>query len=1062
MLARICLFLVLFATVATCSVSFADTIDGPSTIVTLDGNDWLLATDPQNVGRQQQWFNAPRPEAKPTEVPWIIQEPFPGYHGVAWYWRNFKAPQNPNSEGRYLIRFWAVDYLAEVWLNGRPVGSHEGGETPFTLDVTDAIKPGKENRLAVRVLNPTIEPIDGITLKQTPRQAKEIPYRAGGAFNHGGIMDSVELLVAPPVRIEDLCVRPDPKTGIIRIEANIRNAAKQSAQGRIEFTVAPASSGPTLAFSVARRDLPVGDTLVAGQLRVENPRLWDVDDPILYRVTARVRTDGSDAVDESSTRCGFRDFRFENGYFRLNGRRIYLRSAHTCNHFPIGLRLPRDPDLLRRDFLNMKVMGFNSIRFIWGGSMRSQLDLCDEIGLMVYNESHAALPMQDSPKMAERFDRAVGELIRRDRNHPSIVIWGLLNETPLGSVHSHALGMLPLVRSLDETRLVMFSSGRWDLLGGGGGIGGVPGLRLWPTHNPTEPWAGVNATDKTVKALGITWPSKHLALHPGPKNEYSAVRWTAPAAGQIAIEAKFVGLADKATTDVHVLHNGHALFDAVLNLNESGNEAQFSKTITVAPGDRIDCVVGSGNGSYGGDTTGLALTIKTADKTFDAAAEFDTAANPNGNWSYGRMTPAATPDAASFAAYSDKKPSSPTAGSLSNPGTTEWQDILADQHYYPRVPQTAAATGHLRHAGAGAQPIYLTEYGIGSAVDLWRATRHFEQRRAERLEDAQFFNDKLNRFLADWKQWQLADTFNRPEDFFMESLRKMAGQRTLGLNAIRSNPNIIGYSLTGAIDHVMCGEGLTTLFRELKPGTIDAIFDGWAPLRWCLFAEPANIYRKSKVHVEAVLANEDVLLPGDYPARLQVIGPNNTPVFDQTVTVTIPKLDSRKEAPLATKYFEEDILIDGPAGEYQFLATFERGAAAAGGKAVFHLADPAEMPPVETEVVLWGEDPALAKWLADHGIRTRPFASTTPTTREVILASNQPGTPEAFRELARRMARGSTVCSSRPRSLRKGINQPAACLWSTRAGLAPSTAGSISKTNGQNATRSSTDCRRAD
>ena len=99
-----------------------------STVVSLDGDQWLLATDPKNVGGQQKWFERPRPEAKPTRVPWIIQEAFPGYHGVAWYWRDFTPPANPHAEGRYLLRFWAVDYMADVWLNGVRVGEHEGGE----------------------------------------------------------------------------------------------------------------------------------------------------------------------------------------------------------------------------------------------------------------------------------------------------------------------------------------------------------------------------------------------------------------------------------------------------------------------------------------------------------------------------------------------------------------------------------------------------------------------------------------------------------------------------------------------------------------------------------------------------------------------------------------------------------------------------------------------------------------------------------------------------------------------------------------------------------------------
>ena len=133
-------------------------------VLTLDGDAWRLATDPRNVGREEKWFAAPRTNAVPTRVPWIIQDAFPGYHGVAWYWRELDVPQNPYAGGRCLLRFWAVDYLAEVWLNGVRVGGHEGGETPFTLDVTDTIHPGAKNLLAVRVLNPTHERIDGVVL----------------------------------------------------------------------------------------------------------------------------------------------------------------------------------------------------------------------------------------------------------------------------------------------------------------------------------------------------------------------------------------------------------------------------------------------------------------------------------------------------------------------------------------------------------------------------------------------------------------------------------------------------------------------------------------------------------------------------------------------------------------------------------------------------------------------------------------------------------------------------------------------------------------------------------
>ena len=362
--------------------------------------------------------------------------------------------------------------------------------------------------------------------------------------------------------------------------------------------------------------------------------------------------------------------------------------------------------------------------------------------------------------------------------------------------------------------------------------------------------------------------------------------------------------------------------------------------------------------------------------------------------------------------------------------------MLSDRHVYPRVPHTAEIIQSLRNLEGPQQPVFLSEYGIGSAVDLWRAVRHFEQRGAEGLEDAQFFRDKLNRFLADWEHWRLDEIYARPEDFFMESLKKMAGQRTLGLNAIRSNPNIVGHSLTGAIDHVMCGEGLTTLFRELKPGTIDAIYDAWAPLRWCLFAEPVHIARGAEVHLEAVLANEDVLAPGEYPVRLQVVGPEQTRILDRTIRVTIPERQSEAEPPLARLCFAEDVVVDGPSGKYRFLATFQRGAAAAGGQAEFYVTDPAEMPAVEGEVVLWGDDPGLAQWLAEHGIRTRPFFPAAARQREVILVSGTPAAPggaEAFGELARRIARGSTVVFLSPEVFAQG-DRPTAWLPLARKG----------------------------
>lgn len=981
----------------------------PTSVVSLDGDRWLLAPDPNNVGRQQQWWQDPRADAKQTKVPWIIQDAFPGLHGVFWYWRDFEVPASDRPGGKYLLRFWAVDYAAEVWLNGQRVGAHEGGESPFVLDITNAVKPNASNRLAVRVLNPTHEPIDGIVLTQTPHRNKALPYGPGSAWDQGGIWDSVELLSTPAVWVEDVFVRPDWKTGNVRIQANLRNLSPGGVPARVEFAIAPAASGQTIVAVTETRELPPGDTLVEGRIAVPDHRLWELNDPYLYRVTCRVAAEKPKLVDELAVRCGFRDFRFENGAFRLNGRRIYLRSSHTGNCCPIGLEMPHDPDILRRDLVNAKAMRFNMIRFIAGMPKRYQLDLCDEIGLMVYDESYASWLLADSPQMGQRYDESILGMVRRDRNHPSVVMWGMLNETSDGPVFRHATGILPRLRPLDDSRVVMLNSGQWDFQRGNR----MAGLEVWrPSDRQDNPCIIRNGTAHPISGLGITWAPGELSFHPGQLGEYAALRWTAPADEAIELTAGFVTIAERATTDVHVLHNGKELFAGFVNVRDGGRQAQFQRSVSVHKGDVIDCACGYGNGDYGADTTALAVVIKTAGgKVYDAAADFSLAPQPGSPWSYGQLAPGAAPKSDTFRPFSYSL-ALERVGGLSNPGTTAWQDVLSDQHPYPRVPHTAEIIHRLRTLDGSGLPVFVSEYGVGSAVDLLRVVRHYEQLGKTAVEDARFYRSWRDQFLADYKRWKLDEVFDRPEDFFEQSIARMAGQRLLGLNALRSNPNVIGHSMTGTVDQGMTAEGLWTTFRELKPGTTDAVFDGFAPLRWCLFVEPVHVYRQMPVRLEAVLANEDVLRPGKYPVRLEVVGPDQARIVERSLVVEIPDSTGKPESPMVTPVFAEQIAIDGPPGKYRFLATFAEGAAAAGGQAEFYVSDPAQMPPVETPVTLWGEDAGLAKWLVEHGIRTQTFAPAAPARRELILAAETaaaPGGATAFAELASRMARGSTV-----------------------------------------------------
>jgi len=980
-------------------------------ILLLDGT-WLLVPDPNNIGREQEWWREPQPGAKETPVPWIIQDAFPDYHGVAWYWRDFTAPVNPHEAGRYLLRFWAVDYKADVWVNDTYIGSHEGGEDPFVLDATEAVVPGAVNHMAVRVLNPTDEPIDGIVLKETPHQVKD------GFLNIGGIVESVELLVTPPVRIRDLFVMPEYGTGRIRIRTEVDNALEAVQRCQLVFTVAPAGSGETLDVVQWEKDVPPGQSVLAAELHVSQPRPWDIDDPFLYRVTIRIERRGSNSFDEQSTRCGFRDFRFQNGYFRLNGRRIFWRSAHTGNFCPVGIFTTRDPELLRRDLLNLKIMGFNGVRYIAGVARpRRVLDLCDEIGLMVYEECYAGWYLKDSPWMAERFDHAVRGMIRRDRNHPSIVMWGLLNESFGGEVFHHAVSTLPLVRALDDTRLVMLNSGRPD---GYTQARTLKDIDMWRTTSSPEYNVTYNPTDKVITQRGSTWQPHQLALHPGVKGEYSVIRWRAPADGEYTITAEFTGIARPHTTvDVHIYGAGEPLFQDFINLNGRGDQVDYSGRVRLHRGDRLDVVVGPGTDDPFGDTTALKMTITSGEGwSDDVVKDFSLENNPNGRWTYGYLAPGEEPDLDTFKAYDVKEPDlAHTIGSLSNPGSQEWEDVLSDLHTYPGAPHSASTIHMLRTTDGGKPPVFISEYGVGSAVDLARLDRLYEQIHASHAGDARFYHGKYVKFMEDWERWKLAETFGRPDDFFRQSNAMMGRLRLFGINALRANPNVVGYSLTGAVDQGLSGEGLTTTFRELKPGTVDALFDGLAPLRWCLFAEPLNVRRSGTVRLEAVLANEDVLSPGEYPVRLDVFGPAGEHVWQHRTTVTIPEV-AAPEPPFALPVFSEEIVIDGQEGKYRFTAAFEKKAAALGGQIDFHVWDPAVMPATDTEVVLWGEAPRLARWLREQGIATTSYNPEGLEQPRVILVSEHPpapGTRREFKRLAYDIARGSVVIFLSPK-----------------------------------------------
>jgi Glycosyl hydrolases family 2, sugar binding domain/Glycosyl hydrolases family 2/Glycosyl hydrolases family 2, TIM barrel domain len=817
--------------------SHSNVASGPNRSLALDG-EWSIATDPGNSGREQRWFVRTSSQASKTKVPSVIQEIFPAYHGVVWYWREFRVPIHPDKLGRFLLRFDAVDYMADVWINGVHVGGHEGSETPFVLDVTTAVMPNATNLAAVRVLNPGSERIDGIALKETPHRNKFFPFFSGASYDSGGIIGSVRLTMVPGVRVEDLFVQPDWKTGKIRVQSNLQNALGKTTPARLHLTVAPDATGAPIASVYHDIEVKPGENRVDAELQVDQPHLWDLQDPYLYRVTTRLQVEITGAH-EYSVRCGFRDFRVVNGYFRLNGKRIFLRSTHTGNHCPIGQILPPDaaPDLLRKDMLYAKAAGFNTVRFI-GVAYPYQLDLCDEIGLMIAEESYADWLLEDSPKMKERWDRSTREMILRDRNHPCVTIWQLLNETAEGPVFRHAYESLALVRSLDESRLVLLSSGRFD-----------GDLSIGTVSNP-----------------------------------------------------------------------GSSEWERMWGSESSG-------------GGRIAMKYPSGVGS-------------------------------------------------------------------------------GDFHFYPIVPQTREADQFARTLGRDSKPIFLSEYGIGSLMDAIHEARMFEQAGARPdLEDFQLMRSMADGLIADWKRLGMEGVYAFPEDMLRDSQHRMARHRLLGFNLVRSNPQLCGYNVTGMLDHAMTGEGIWRFWRDWKPGAMDVMQDGWWPLRWCLFVGTTHAYVGRPFSVEAVLATEDVLRPGGYPARFRISGPHGN-VWERSATVTIPEPPAGQDGPLAVPVFNDEVTLSGPAGSYEVVANLERGGAPLGRSWQFYLSDAASLPKADQTISAWGLDTKVQEWLSKHGVVCKPLEDRDPSQREVIVVGDLSATTsdlKSWKNLARHMARGSSV-----------------------------------------------------
>jgi beta-galactosidase len=362
------------------------------------------------------------------------------YEFVSSYRRRFKLPAEARGK-RVFVDFEGAMTASTVWINGQRLGEYKGGYTPFSFDLTPHLDFDGENVLAVD--------LDSSERPDIPPFGYQIDY-----LTFGGIYREVSLRIVPATFIENVFAKPkevltdhpsldvdcyiqrmEASRDALTLEVSLRDGDRLLAKGTQKIPAAQAGSEPA-AYTVHLEKL--------GAIK-----LWDLTHPNLYNVQVRLLR-GTQAVDEVSRTIGFREAQFTDHGFELNGKVIKLRGLDRHQTFPfVGQAMPgraqrRDAHILRNK------LKCNIVRTSHYPQSRHFLDACDEIGLLVLEEIPGWQHIGAEPWKLISIDN-VGRMIRRDWNHPSIILWGVrINESK--DDHDFYVRTNALAHKLDPTR----------------------------------------------------------------------------------------------------------------------------------------------------------------------------------------------------------------------------------------------------------------------------------------------------------------------------------------------------------------------------------------------------------------------------------------------------------------------------------------------------------------------------------------------------------------------------------------------------------------------------------
>lgn len=434
--------------------------------IDLDG-EWRFVPDPERM-----YVPDHLPDGDPIRVPgcWEAQVARPYGIVTAWYRRRLAIPSEWTDQ-RVVLHFQAVMYRCAVFVDGQHIGGHEGGYTPFELDASAVARPGEEHDLAVYVVNPLnaldAYPAFSVEGPRTDESETELPLaeaphgKQTWYSSQSGIWLSVHAEARPRVALQPPRLRPDLAASAVivgwALDPTGDSAIPDGASLRIDVQD---GDGVT----VKSIEVPHEAVADRGERSIALPeaRLWDLDDPHLYRVTVRLLGPQGVVLDSVHDRFGMREISTANGRLILNGRPIFMVGVLDQDHYPTSISTPPDRAYLDEQMRLTREMGINLLRCHIKVPDPAYLEAADEAGILVWCElpNWWTFTARSSARGRETLDAMVDSL----GNHPSIVIWTIINEDWGTDLRHEARDrrwlreMVDHMRALDPSRLVVDNS----------------------------------------------------------------------------------------------------------------------------------------------------------------------------------------------------------------------------------------------------------------------------------------------------------------------------------------------------------------------------------------------------------------------------------------------------------------------------------------------------------------------------------------------------------------------------------------------------------------------------